>query len=270
MRKDTENLNNRGEKMADFLDKVVVITGAANGIGRETVREFAKEGAKIALVDLKNEELESAARYANLKTGDFILVVADVSCEDQVKNYVDKTMQAFGKIDVCVHNAGIEGELVALTDYPLDVFMRVLSVNLAGIYLGMKYAIPVMARNKTGAIINMSSIMGLRTVPRGCAYIASKFGVNGLTRVAAKEYGNAGIRINSVCPGFIETEMVCRIEKAFDPDHPELAKAAFESLHALNRYGTSLEVVNMILFLASDKASYMTGGNYVVDGGFTA
>jgi len=253
-----------------FENKVVVITGAAGGIGKEAVRRFAAEGAKVVLVDLKEEALRQTAADLNLKEDGFLSVAADVSVEKDVQNYVDRTVAKFGRIDVFFNNAGIEGVIVPITDYPIEKFDAVIGVNLRGAFLGMKYVLRVMEKQRAGAIVNMSSIGGLRGMPTTSAYVSTKFAILGLTKTAAIECAPSNIRVNAVCPAPVNTRMMRSIESGANSADPDAARALYTSLIPLGRYGETPDVVKAVMFLASDDASFITGAYLAVDGGMTA
>lgn len=253
-----------------FAEKVVVITGAAGGIGKETAKAFAREGAKLTLVDVNKDALDELATELGLEKENFIAVQADVSKEEDVQNYVNEAKKAFGKIDVFFNNAGVEGKVTPITEYPSDVFDFVLNVNVKGVFYGLKYVIPVMTEQKSGSIVNTASVAGLRGTPGVSAYIASKHAVIGLTKTAALEVGGSGIRVNAVCPSPVNTRMMRSLESGFNPENAEAAKEAFAASVPLGRYAEPNEIADLVLFLSSEKASYITGGVYTIDGGMTA
>lgn len=253
-----------------FANKVVLITGAAGGIGKVTARAFAREGARLGLVDLDLAALEKTARELDLPEGSYLLIPADVTKEEQVQGYVQKVKDTFGRIDVFFNNAGIEGAVALTTDYPSDDFDRVIAVNLKGVFLGLKYVLRVMAEQKSGSIINTSSIAGLKGLPNTCAYNASKYAVIGFTKTAAVEFARSGVRVNAVCPALVNTRMMRSLEKGFSPADPEAAKRALTEKVPMGRYSEAEEVAEAVLFLASEKASFTTGTIMPVDGGLSA
>jgi NAD(P)-dependent dehydrogenase (short-subunit alcohol dehydrogenase family) len=250
----------------EFQDRVVIITGGAGGIGKATARVFAQNGAKIVLVDLKQQELDQAVQDLGISQT-CITVAADVSQEAQVINYVDKAWTAYGRIDVFINNAGIEGDFALIKDQDSNNLDRVLSVNVKGVFYGLKHIISKMVQQKSGTIVNVSSVAGFIGSAGLAPYIASKHAVNGLTKTAALECAPWGIRVNAVCPGPINNRMMRAIESGAAPDDPNSVKQAFEQQIPLKRYGESHEVADLIRFLASDQAQYITGALYLIDGG---
>jgi 3alpha(or 20beta)-hydroxysteroid dehydrogenase len=254
-----------------FVNKIVLITGASSGIGKETARAFAEEGAKLALVSRKLDDLEKTAQDLKLKEGDYLLLPANVTNEEQVQNFVQKTKDTFGRIDVFFNNAGTGGPVGFLLDFPAEDFDLVLDTNFKGAFWGLKYVLQVMVEQKSGAIINHSSIGGLKGMPRASVYNATKHAVIGLTKTAAVEYGPHGIRVNAICSSKINTRMMQRMmhdmEKMISPDNLEAAKEAFRQSVPLRRFGEPREVADAVVFLASDKASYISGVALPIDGG---
>jgi NAD(P)-dependent dehydrogenase (short-subunit alcohol dehydrogenase family) len=251
-------------------NKVAVITGGGGGIGRAVSLRMAQEGARIAAVDVAAEQVEETVRLIKEQGGEALAIKADVSRAEEVQGYVSQTVETFGSINVFFNNAGIEGQVVPIPDYPEEVFDKVLAVNIKGIWLGLKYVIPVMQQHGGGSIINTSSVAGLIGFPGFSPYIASKHAVIGLTRTAALEFAKENIRVNAICPGPIHTRMMRSLEEQAVPDDPTGAQKMFEETVPLGRYGEPDEVAQLVLFLASDEASYITGGIYTVDGAATA
>jgi len=255
--------------MKRLNNKIALITGAASGIGLAAARLFLEEGASLVLVDRNDVALSKAT--AELGAPDRVMGVAgDVSVEDDVRRYVDATVQRFGRIDVFFNNAGIEGKIAPLIDQDVADFDKVIAVNLRGVFLGLKYVLKVMVAQGSGSVINTSSVAGLRGFANLSPYVASKHAEIGLTRSAAVEVAAAGVRVNSIHPSPIETPMMRSIEDALGPDHPEAVKAQFVAGIPLGRYGEPVDVARLALFLASDDASFITGGQYTVDGGMVA
>lgn len=253
-----------------FRDKVVLITGAAGGIGKVTAKAFAEEGAKLALVDLKQGPLDEAVSELKLEKGRYVTIAADVSKEEMVRDYVRKTVDTFGKIDVFFNNAGIEGKVAPIVEQTDENLTTVLDVNVKGVFFGLKHVIAVMREHRSGAIINTASVAGLIGSPLMSPYIASKHAVIGLTKTAAIECAELGIRVNAICPAPIHTRMMRSIEEGAAPGRGQEVQKQYETAIPMKRYGEPTEVAQLVLFLASDKASYITGAAVPVDGGMTA
>jgi len=247
-----------------FESKVVLITGGNSGIGRATALVFAQEGAKIVLAARRELEGQETVKIINDSGGDACFVQTDVSNAAQVEALVAACVSQFGGLDYAVNNAGIEGTpFVQAADYEEEVWDQVIDINLKGVWLCMKYQIPELLKRGQGAIVNMSSVAGLKGGRVGVAYYASKHGVIGLTKAAAMEYANQGVRINAVCPAVIETAMVDRLLA----DDEELS-ARFTAAHPMGRIGQPEEVAAAVLWLCSDGASFVTGHAHPVDGGY--
>ena len=254
--------------MGRLNEKVAVITGAAGDIGRTAAQLFVHEGAKVVLVDIDENALKEAVQtIGNNAAG---IVVADVTDPIQVQQYIQSALDRHGRIDVFLNNAGIEGVVKPIHEYPVEVFDRVIAVNVRGVWLGMKYMIPVMTEAGGGSIIITSSIAGIKGSPLVSAYVASKHADVGIMRTAALECAETGIRVNAVNPAPIETRMMRSLEKGLMPESPSEAKEAFQEMMPIGRYGTPEDVAQMMLFLASDESQYCTGGVYMVDGGTSA
>ncbi|TMV87148.1 SDR family oxidoreductase [Thioclava sp. BHET1] len=251
----------------ELTDKVVVITGAGGEIGTATARLFSERGAKVVAVDSSEEAL---ARLANAIPKDRThTVVADVTDEQKVAHYVSEALHRFGQIDVFFNNAGVEGPVHPISEYPLDAFRTVIDVNLIGVFLGLKHVAPVMQKAKRGSIINTSSVAGLTGTAGICAYNATKHAVIGLTRSAAAELGPQGIRVNSVNPGPLSSRMMESLETGLSGGDPGSVSEALSAMIPLGRYGTPEEVATLVAYLGSDDARYINGSVMTVDGGFT-
>lgn len=246
-------------------DRVAIITGGGGDLGRATAVTLAKRGARVLAVDLNEAGLEETAREVRRLGGAIEVHRADVTDSEQVRGYARRALELWGGIDAFFNNAGIEGPVAPIVEYAEADFDRVIAVNLRGVFLGLKHVMPRMKRG--GAILNMSSVAGLRGFAGLCAYVASKHAVVGLTRVAAIEGAELGLRVNSIHPGPIEGRMMVSIEQeAFGERKPE----AYAERVPLGRYGTPQEVASLAAFLLSDEASYLNGGIYLVDGGMMA
>jgi NAD(P)-dependent dehydrogenase (short-subunit alcohol dehydrogenase family) len=254
--------------MAGLLDgKTALITGGGGGIGRATALAFAREGARVAVADYAAETAAETVAMINAAGGQAITLSGDVSQSRDVKTMVDDAIAAFGRVDCAFNNAGIAGRHVQAIDQKTaewsdEAFDRMIAVNLRGVWLCMKHELLQMQRQGGGAIVNTASIAGLAGLPNACAYVAAKHGVVGLTKTAAIEYAAAGIRVNAVCPGFIRTPMTATMT-------PQRSEAILAQTPA-NRMGNPEEIAEMVVWLCSDRASYITGAAYNVDGGWMA
>ena len=253
----------------DFTGKVALITGAGNGIGRASAIGFASRGAKVVVVDRDEDAGEATAGILRQQGGD-ARFVADVTKSAEVQDYVKAALEAYGAIDCFHNNAGIEGSVAPTAEYDEDMFDRVMAVNVKGVFLGMRHVLPVMLKQGRGAVVNTASVAGLVASPGMPAYVASKHAVIGLTKTAAGEVARAGVRVNAVCPGPIDTRMIHSLESMLNPGDPSSVGTRYQQNIPLGRYGTAEEVANLVQFLCSDLASNITGAQYVVDGGRTA
>jgi len=253
----------------DFQGKVVLITGASGGIGKATVKLFAQEGAKLVLVGTSKDKLERVAKDLNLKEENYMLSPTNVAKEAKVAKLVEETVNRFGTIDVFFNNAGIEGKFQMISDTTAENLDEVLDVNLKGIYYGLKHVMPIMMKQKYGSIINTASVAGFIGSPGMAPYVASKHAVLGITKTAALECAGTGVRVNAVCPAPVNTRMMRSIESSINPDSPEDAKKLFAEMIPMNRYAEPEEIAQLVLFLASDKSSYITGSSYRIDGGMS-
>jgi NAD(P)-dependent dehydrogenase (short-subunit alcohol dehydrogenase family) len=254
----------------DFNGKVAVITGAGNGIGRQTALAFAARGAKVVLVDRDAPAAERTAGTIQQQGGQARAQPADVTKSAEVQAYVKAALDAYGRIDCFFNNAGIEGKVKPIAEYDEAVFDQVIGVNVKGVFLGLRYVLPVMLKQKSGAIVNTASVAGLVGTPGISAYVASKHAVIGLTKTAAGEVARDGVRVNAICPGPIDTRMIHSLEAQINPADPASVGKRYQATLPLGRYGTPEEIANIVLFLCSDLASNITGAQYVIDGGRTA
>lgn len=248
-----------------FEGKVALVTGAASGMGRASALAFAREGAKVVAADVVVADGEETVRKIKDAGGEAIFVKADVSKAAEVEALVKKAVDTYGRLDFAHNNAGIEGVTAQTPDCPEDNWDRVININLKGVWLCMKHEIPQMLKQGGGAIVNTASVAGLVGFAGLPAYCASKGGVVQLTRTAALEYAKSGIRVNAVCPGVIHTPMIDRLV-AVQPE----AEAAFLALEPVGRMGKPEEVIEAVVWLCSDAASFVTGHAMAVDGGLVA
>lgn len=248
-----------------FESKVALVTGASAGIGRATALAFAKEGAKVLVAARRVAEGEETVAMIKDAGGEAHFVQTDVSSSAEVKAMVETCVRVFGGLDYAFNNAGIGGSImVSATEYEEEVWDKVMDINLKGVWLSMKYEIPEILKRGKGAIVNMSSVAGLKGGAIGIAYYASKHGVIGLTKAAAIEYSGKGVRVNAVCPAIINTEMTGPMLQ----DEEMVEK--FKAMHPIGRFGEPEEVAATVLWLCSDGASFITGHIHTVDGGLMA
>src|SRR5512138_3372213 len=255
-----------GECMEDqkLLGEVALVTGGGSGIGWAACKAFARAGARVVVSDIDEE---AGTRLVKRLTGcgrDAIFVRADVSKAADVEHLIEAAANTYGCLDIAFNNAGVEGELAPLADYTDEAWDRVIAVNLTGVRLCMKYEIREMLKHGGGAIVNNASILGVVGLANASAYTAAKHGVLGLTKVAAIEYASRHIRINAVCPAFIETPMLARAGFTTDA----VKRAAVENLHPLGRLGRPEEVAAAAVWLCTPEASFVTGHPLLVDGGY--
>jgi NAD(P)-dependent dehydrogenase (short-subunit alcohol dehydrogenase family) len=245
-------------------NKVVIVTGAASGIGQAIALVAAREGARLVLSDIDEHAGQEAVKQVRALGTEVLFATSDVGKPEDAQALVDQAMAHYGRLDVACNNAGIGGESALLADYPLDAWTQVININLSGVFYGMKAQIPAMLKNGGGAIVNTASILGMVGMATAPAYTAAKHGVIGLTQAAAIAYSAQGLRINAVGPGFIHTPMVHALEEDAD------VKAALIAAHPIGRLGLPEEVAELVVWLASSRASFVTGGYYPVDGGYLA
>lgn len=251
--------------MKKLENKVAIITGGAGSIGETTAKLFLEEGAKVMLVDLNEEILKETIEKLNDQNVKYC--VADVAKSIDVANYVNETVKAYGKIDVFFNNAGIEGIVKPIADYPEEIFDKVIAVNVKGTWLGNKYVLPQM--NDGGSIIMTSSVAGINGSPNVSAYITSKHAVVGIMRATAVEAATRKIRVNTVHPSPVDNRMMRSLEEGFSAGHASEVKKNLEATIPLGRYAEPIEIAKLVVFLASDDSQFITGTTQVIDGGLS-
>ena len=248
----------------DLSGKVAIVTGGASGIGEAAALLYAAHGAKVVVSDIHEQPATKVLAKIKQEGGEAIFVKADVSKPADCEQLVNKTIDAFGRLDIAFNNAGIGGEANPIADMSVEGWNQIIAVNLSSVFYCMKYQLQQMVKQGSGAIVNNSSILGAVGFANSAGYVAAKHGLLGLTQNAALEYSAKGIRINVVGPGFINTPLLT--EAGID----DATKKALTQLHPIGRLGESKEVAELVVWLSSEKASFVTGSYYAVDGGYLA
>lgn len=248
----------------DLESKIVLVTGGGSGIGRAVALAYARAGARVVVSDIAEESAQETVRLAGqaLPGAEVVFIRADTSDPAQHEALVQATLEQFGALHIACNNAGIGGELNLVGDLSVQGWRKVIEINLSGVFYAMRAQIPRMLEAGGGAIVNMASVLGQVGTARACAYVAAKHGVVGLTRTAALEYAAQGVRVNAVGPGYIDTPLL--------HDLPSEARRALVGLHPLGRLGRAEEVAELVVWLSSERASFVTGAYYPVDGGYLA
>jgi NAD(P)-dependent dehydrogenase (short-subunit alcohol dehydrogenase family) len=249
--------------MKSLENKVAIITGASSGIGEAIALTFGVAGAKVVVSDINEKGGNAVVDKIKADGGDAIFILADTSKPEDNEKLVADTVKHYGGLDIAVNNAGVGGPAAFTGDYPVEAWDKVIGINLSGVFYGLRYQIPAIIANGGGNIINMASVLGQVGTKYSPAYVAAKHGVVGLTKAAALEYADQKVRINSVGPGYIKTPLL--VEHLSDQQMDDLIK-----IHPIGRLGESQEIAELVLWLASDKASFVTGTYYAADGGMLA
>ncbi|MEF8758101.1 MAG: SDR family oxidoreductase [Halobacteriales archaeon] len=251
----------------DFSDRVVAVTGGSSGIGRETAVQFATHGASVVVADVDDEKGEETVSIIEDENGEAVYVHTDVTDMEQVREMVRTAIDEYGRLDYAVNNAGIGGQQMAAGEHTEESWQQVIDINLNGVWRSMKAELEEMlGQDEGGVIVNMASILGQVGFEGASAYVSAKHGVLGLTKTAAWEYGGEGVRVNAVCPGFIETQM---LEEGGITEDEEL-RAQIEAMHSQDRLGDPEEIADAVMWLCSDGASFTNGEALTVDDGYTA
>jgi NAD(P)-dependent dehydrogenase (short-subunit alcohol dehydrogenase family) len=249
--------------MSILKDKVAIVTGGGSGIGKQVALKYAAEGAKVVVSDIVEKAGNETVAEIIAAGGEAFFVKADTGSASENESLVQQTVAKYGALHIACNNAGIGGPSAPAGEYDLEAWDKVIKINLSGVFYGMRYQIPAILKSGGGNIVNMASILGKVGFVGSSAYVAAKHGVVGLTEAAAVEYAAKGVRVNAVGPGFIKTPLV---ESSMD----QASRDALIGLHPIGRLGESAEVAELVVWLSSDKASFVTGSYYNVDGGYLA
>ncbi|SHM98267.1 NAD(P)-dependent dehydrogenase, short-chain alcohol dehydrogenase family [Chitinophaga jiangningensis] len=262
-------LTQKTETMTDLKGKNIIVTGAGMGLGLAASIEFATQGANVLLVDYNEQALDDAKKQVSEKNpnGKIAIALADVSNEEQVKAYVKQATDTLGSIDGFYNNAGIEGRQAPIAEYDVNVFRKVIDINLFGVYYGLRYVLPIMQAQGKGHIVNVASVGGIRGVLNQMPYVASKHAVAGMTKNVALEYARHGIVANAIAPGAILTPMVAEAFKQVNPADPKAAESEYAKANPTKRLGLPVEVAKLVAFLLSDDCTYVNGQIIAIDGG---
>ena len=258
-------MDGRKSDMKELSGKVTLITGAGSGIGRANAMTFALNGAKVIVADIDEDGEGKTVKMAEETSAQALFIPVDISKAEQVKEMIKIAVETFGGLDALVNCAGtIPQARTLMADYPLEMWERTMAINVSGTFYAMKYAIPAIVQSGGGAIVNLSSVLGSVGDANGTAYVASKHAVVGLTKVAALGYARKGVRVNAIGPGMTETPLIEDLLKNKE------ARRFMLAMHPIGRFATAEEIANLILFLCSDKSSFITGAYYPIDGGYLA